>query len=193
MEDGKIKRSREQRIQEMLDHYEIAKTVAVYCHGCDRMDHDLCRSTYLEDSWDDHGLNKCPGPEFVTRLMRSLPSSNSCFHSLGQTLINVDGDDAGAETYFIAVVRAPRPGEPDVENLNVIGGRYVDTLRRVEDEWFVKRRLCVRDWSINQPIAEDWLLGHGHVQGHRSQDDPSYAVLGLTHSGQFGRARTASE
>ncbi|RYD99738.1 MAG: nuclear transport factor 2 family protein [Sphingomonadales bacterium] len=187
-----VKRSREERIQEMLDHYEITKTVNIYCHGCDRMDHDMTRSTYLEDSWDDHGMNKCPGPEFVRRLMESLPHSNMCTHVLGQTLINVTGDDAGAETYFIAIMRTPGAREGDVENLNMIGGRYADTLRRVDDEWLVKKRICIRDWSITQPITEDWLIGKNHALGHRSDEDPSYSVLGLKHSGQFGAGMFAT-
>lgn len=173
-------------MQEMLDHYEITKVINIYCHGCDRMDHDMTLGTYLEDSWDDHGMNKCPGPEFVRRLMESMPSNNMCTHNLGQTLINVNGDEAGAETYFLAIIRSDRPGADGIENLNMIGGRYADTLRRVDDEWLVKKRICIRDWSITLPITEDWLVGKQHVLGQRSDEDPSYAVLGLKHSGRFG-------
>ena len=60
MEDAR--RSRESRMQEMLDHYEITKAINLYCHGCDRGDHDTMVGVYLEDSWDDHGANKCPVP-----------------------------------------------------------------------------------------------------------------------------------
>ena len=144
-------------------------------------------SAYLEDSWDDHGANKCSGPEFVRRTMAALPNSKMCSHHLGQTLIDVRGDEAGAETYFLAVMTTERAGAEDVENLNFIGGRYVDVLLRAADGWRIKHRVCIRDWSITQPVAEDWLIERHHVQGQRSAGDPSYAALGLKHWGPQGR------
>ena len=52
------------RLQEMLDHYEIRKTLALYCHACDRADEAMMAGVYTgEDSFDDHGHVKAPGPE----------------------------------------------------------------------------------------------------------------------------------
>ena len=65
-----------------------------------------------------------------------------------------------------------------------MGGRYVDTLRRVEGKWKIKKRICVRDWSITHPLAEDFMMGGPYVEGERSGADPSFAVLGIRHSGQ---------
>ena len=52
-------------LKEMIDHHLIIKTLNEYCHGCDRLDRVRMASVYAEDSWDDHGLNKCPGPQFA--------------------------------------------------------------------------------------------------------------------------------
>jgi len=170
----------EQRLQEMLDHYEITKLLNEYCHGCDRRDQTHMASVYAKDSWDDHGPDKCPGPEFAARTMTAMRAIHMCSHLLGQALIRVNGDQAGAESYFIATVR--RPVEGGGETLNQLGGRYVDTLVRVDGQWRIKKRVCVRDWSISVPIASDWLAKAGFVQGHMSNADPSYAVLGIQHS-----------
>jgi hypothetical protein len=170
----------EKRLQEMLDHYEITKLLSEYCHGCDRLDEVQMAGVYAKDSWDDHGPNKCPGPEFAARIMKEMQAVNMCSHLMGQALIRVNGDEAGAESYFVATVR--RPTRDGGEMLNQLGGRYVDTLVREDGRWRIKKRICIRDWSMSQPIAEDWLQGAGFVPGRQSNQDPSFAVLGIKHS-----------
>lgn len=169
------------RLQEMLDHYEITKLLYEYCHGCDRTDQVRMAAVYAKDSWDDHGPNKCPGPEFAARTMEAMPATNMCSHLMGQSLVTINGDEAGAESHFIATVRSP--AEDGGERLDQLGGRYVDTLVREDGRWKIKKRICVRDWSISQPIANDWLASAGFVQGQRSNNDPSFAALGIVHSG----------
>lgn len=170
------------RIQEMLDHHDIKRTLAEYCHGCDRCDEAHMASVYLKDSWDDHGHIKAPGPEFA-RVMTAdvLRRTNSLAHLLGQSLIEVKGDEAGAETYFIAVFRSTM--ESGAELCNQLGGRYVDKLRREKGRWLIKHRVVVRDWSISLPVEQDFVAGEGLTNGARSNADPSYAALGFTHSG----------
>jgi hypothetical protein len=73
--------------------------------------------------------------------------------------------------------------EDGKEILMQLGGRYVDVLIREDGVWKVKNRTCVRDWSITHPITEDWLKGVKWVQGKRSNEDPSFAALGIRHSG----------
>jgi hypothetical protein len=170
------------RLQEMLDHYEITRTLNEYCHGCDRCDEPRMRSVYLEDSWDDHGVVKAPGPEF-TRVMTEqiLTNTHSLFHMLGQSLIKVAGDEAGAETYFLAVSRDRR--EDGAEMCNQLGGRFVDKLRREDGQWRIKHRVVVHDWSISLPIEADWTADAGLREGERSNADPAFAVLGRVHAG----------
>ena len=170
------------RLQEVIDHHEIRKLLAEYCHGCDRVDTARMAGVYAEDSWDDHGPNKCDGGEFA-RLMTSDLAANRtlCSHQLGQSLITVDGDRAGVETYFIATVRN-RPGD-DGDVLHQLGGRYVDKLVRIDGAWRIRERICVREWSISQPIAADWLAGAGFVASAHGPTDPAYAALSIHHNG----------
>jgi hypothetical protein len=169
------------RLQEMLDHYEIKKTLNDYCHACDRCDEPAMADVYLEDSWDDHGHIKAAGPEFARRMTADiLVQTKTLAHLLGQSLIKIDGDDAGAETYFLAVSRNTVDG---VEMCNQLGGRYVDRLKRENGRWLIKHRVVVRDWAISLPIEADWTAHVGLVDGSRSNTDPSFAVLGRMHSG----------
>jgi hypothetical protein len=170
------------KLQAMLDDWEIRRLLAEYCHGCDRLDAVHMASVYAEVSRDDHGHFKGDGKEFARYATQTMKETvNSCSHLLGQSLINVDGDRAAAETYFQATLRYS--SADGVERLNQLGGRYVDTLERHEGNWRVKQRTCVRDWSISHTIKEDWLKDDPFVQGRPSGEDVSFAALGLKHSG----------
>jgi hypothetical protein len=171
-----------QILQEIIDHHEIRKLLAVYCHGCDRGDEQRMASVYLDDGWDDHGTYKGPGKGFAKYVMNMLATGSIKFaHSLGQSLINVKEDEAGAETYFVASGIETNPEGRKIGNL--IFGRYVDTLRRTDGSWKILKRVCVRDWSISLDVEKDWLEHSNFVAGELSGDDPSYAVLGLKHPG----------
>lgn len=176
----------DKRIQAMLDHYEITAVLKEYCRGCDRGDFLQMAAVYAEGSWDDHGTNKCPGPEYARRAMLRLDDTSMCSHFLGQSVVKVEADEAGAETYFIANIRAPDPQNAGQEMLHQIGGRYVDALVREGGEWKIKHRQVVKEWSISWPIREDWLAGTPWVAPQRSGEDPSYTVLDARHSGVPG-------
>lgn len=172
----------DERLQAMLDHHEITQTLKEYCHGCDRCDEGRMASVYLEDSWDDHGLFKGSGPEFAKLMTARIRSTtHSMFHLLGQSLINVTGDEAGAETYFFAVSRDTRAD--GVPMCNQLGGRFVDKLRRESGRWRIKHRIVVRDWAISMPIEADWTARAELTDGERSNADPSFAALGRVHGG----------
>ena len=176
----------EARLQEMWDHHEIRQLLATYCHGCDRGDEVEMASVYCEDSWDDHGPRKMDGHRFsFETIEESIRTTRVVSHQLGQSLIKVDGDRAGAETYFIASLIYPlRPGEA-VESLNQLGGRYVDTFERIDGKWLVKKRICVREWSISHPINHDFLARAGFVETARGAADVSYEALRQTPAGKL--------
>jgi hypothetical protein len=177
------------RLQELLDHHEIRTLLAEYCHGCDRGDEVQMASVYCEESWDDHGRVRADGKAFSAQMTRELVDYASvCSHLLGQSLIRVQGDTAGAETYFLATVTYP--GKASV---NQLGGRYVDTLERENGAWKIKKRICIREWSMTVPVEADWLANDPFVGPSMSQDDPSYAALGLTHSGLPKRGEAAAQ
>lgn len=174
------------RLQAMLDHYEITRTLSEYCRSCDRCDEERMVDVYREDSWDDHGVYRARGPEFA-RLMTAevLKQTDSMFHLLGQSMIKVDGDEAGAETYFLAVSVSTR--EDGVQMCNQLGGRFVDRLRREAERWLIENRVVMRDWAISLPVEQDWTAEAGLKAGLRSNADPSFATLGMAHLGFTAR------
>lgn len=172
------------RLQDVLDHHEIRQLLATYCHGCDRGDEVEMAGTYAADSFDDHGTRKMDGRRFsIETVEESLRTTNLVSHLLGQSLIKVNGDRAGAETYFIATLLYPNKSGEQGETIGQLGGRYVDRLIRENGAWRIKDRICVREWSHSHPLSGDWLVDAGFTGMHRDQADPSYGALGLTHSG----------
>jgi hypothetical protein len=175
----------EQDLREMIDHFQIRKLLAQYCRGSDRADEPLMASIYAEDSWDDHGIVQAPGAEYSRIMCQQVEeTTESLSHHLGQSLITIDGDSAGAETYFIAVARDT--AEDGTPMCNQLGGRFVDQLIREDGRWKVKHRKVLRDWSVAIPLHHDWVLSNTLTAGQRSDDDHSYAVLGTTHGGRGG-------
>jgi len=169
------------RLRELWDHHEIRELLATYCHGCDRGDEAEMAGVYCAESWDDHGPDKCDGKQFAREIIaKSAVTTSVVSHQLGQSRIRVNGDTAGAETYFIATCIYPVEGGADI--LNQLGGRYVDTLAREDGAWRIRKRLCVREWSCSQPIAQDWLAGAGFIESRRGADDVSWDVLGIAPS-----------
>jgi hypothetical protein len=167
----------EARLQEMWDHHEIRQLLATYCHGCDRADTAEMASVYCEQSWDDHGPNKCDGREFAALILEEARRTTRVVsHQLGQSLIRVTGARAGAETYFVATLIADTA---DGERMTQLGGRYVDTLLHEGGSWKVKERLCVRDWSSTTVIDPGHLKAAGFIDGARGSADVSWEKLGL--------------
>jgi hypothetical protein len=168
-------------LQEIIDHHEIRKLLSAYCHGCDRGDWGRMGSVYAEDSFDDHGDYKGSGAAFPSHIAKAYDTGAiQCSHLLGQSQITVDGDRAGAETYFIASIYGQPHRETDV--VSVLGGRYVDTLTRGPGGWKIDKRVCVRDWSATLDATQDSLRKQDFVRGLLTGQDVSYAALGLKHS-----------
>jgi ketosteroid isomerase-like protein len=178
------------RLQELLDHHEIRNLLAEYCNACDRCDEPRMAAVYCDDSWDDHGPRGGRGADFAAAIMAEMHENEGVSHLLGQSLIRVDGDLAGAETYFLAVIRVA--GLEGVEQLSQLGGRFVDRLVREEGGWKIKHRTAIRDWSITLPVDADYVGGQGLTQGSRTGDDPAFAALGLVHSGIPGFVKVAA-
>lgn len=168
----------EARLQEMWDHHEIRQLLATYCHGCDRADTAEMASVYCDDSWDDHGPNKCDGKRFAQVILEEARRTTRVVsHQLGQSLIRVNGEGAAAETYFIATLIVDAAGG---ERMTQLGGRYVDTLLREGGVWKIKERLCLRDWSSSALIDPGYLKTAGFIEGKRGAEDVSWQRLGLT-------------
>jgi hypothetical protein len=159
--------------REVRDMAEIRRVLERYCRAIDRCDEDLVRSVYHPDAVDDHGTFKGSGWDFAKWVVVQLRAFEATMHTLGQSMIEVQGDRATSETYCIAYHQ--RRGA-DGNSLLTFGGRYVDELERRDGEWRLSKRVVVHDWNKVERIEHTFpdAMIETFVQGRRSRDDPSY-------------------
>lgn len=156
-------------IQRLLDEQEIRQVLARYCRGVDRCDANLIRSVYHPDATDDHGTYKGPGVEFAEQVIPMLRNYwQATMHDLGTCIIELDGDAADVETYFVAYHRRLQESETW---LDVFGGRYLDRFEKRSGRWLIAKRVVVHEWSKLEatPLTFPVEL---FAQGERLTGDP---------------------
>jgi len=164
--------------QTLADRAAITDLLALYCRGVDRMDEATLRSIYHDDATEDRGAGLFIGraQDWVAWTLGLLPVFAMTQHNVLQTLIELDGDVAEGETYFIAYHRfaasdpaqvaeaasAPSAVEdelewPEGETELLLAGRYLDRFERRDGAWKIAYRRMVCDWCRTQPAADGWF------------------------------------
>jgi hypothetical protein len=159
-------------LRRLADKDQIRDVLYTYCRGIDRCDEALVRSVYHPGATDDHGAFSGSGEAFAAWVIPMLLRDFSAtMHTLGNILIELEGDAAHVESYFHAYHRVPRPaGDRDL----VVGGRYVDRFERRSGVWKIASRTVVLDWSRSEPASHAWSSGDRFKRGERSKSDWVY-------------------
>ncbi|MBB6125356.1 nuclear transport factor 2 family protein [Sphingobium subterraneum] len=139
-------------MEELLDREKIRHNLARYSRGMDRQDADLIASTYWPDGWDDHGMIEASGRGFADSMKPMWPTLKMG-HMLGQSCMEIDGNLANVETYFLAWHRMGE--EPDLKDV-FLGGRYEDRLEKRGEVWKFIHRVAVYDWATNPADSPPW-------------------------------------
>jgi len=153
-------------IQTLLDKQALAELLAVLSSAVDRGDHDRIVACYAEESFDDHGIFKGSGREFADLICTSLNSVQGLVnhHLLGQSVFDLDGDEAYGETFFVFHAAFEGTSQSSF-------GRYIDYFRRIDSLWKIVYRRVVPDHAL----ALDDLSNYW--RSSRDGHDPSYDRL----------------
>jgi hypothetical protein len=187
-------------MQIAIDRVEIQNVLARYCRGIDRLDKELLKTVYHPDANDDHGVFNGNAYEFIEMiipLLKDLTSGGS--HMLFQSQIDVEGDRAAAETYFLAYQRmrggrskiedyfgptyaaaAAKAGTIDEDHEYIAGGRYVDQLTRRNGEWRIQSRIVMNEWGQCGPlrnVTDEGMIRHNIRLGSTDRSDPVYGAF----------------
>jgi ketosteroid isomerase-like protein len=154
-------------LRRLLDRQEILDCIHRYTRGVDRLDADLVLSAYHEDAVDSHGPFAGSPQEFVDWLWPRQAPRRSSQHIVTNHTVELDGDVAHAETYWLVALRG---GEP--EQITFGGGRYIDRFDRRDGEWRIAVRNVVSEWTTELPSVG--LLGEAYGEGRRDRTDMSY-------------------
>ena len=143
------------RVDRLLDRVAIEECITNLARGMDRHDAELMRASYHPDAIDDHGTFVGPAADFID-LVNGIDGAGGIHaeqfsghqHYLMNQHVEIDDDEAHAETYFVFVgVRRESGG------LSMSGGRYLDRLARREGRWGIVVRRVTLEWATT--VAED--------------------------------------
>ena len=126
-------------LQPLLDEQAIRHVLAEYCERLDEYDIDGVAKTFTADAITDYGAGRggrVSGRQAIRdRIAEGQAAFRRTSHMLGQSLIDIDGDAAGAITYVTAW------HEWHDGRQNALRLRYVDRLRRRDDgSWLISER-----------------------------------------------------
>jgi hypothetical protein len=154
---------------QLADRAELQDLLATLVRADERGDEELIASCYTEDSYDDHGRFRGTGREFADYICNKSFSATSRFrnHNLGQSLFEIDGDQAFGETYFVFHMET-------VDGVVYEGcGRYLDDFVRQDGRWLIKRRRCVEEWT-GEIQAKSLARPADAISSSRDLGDPLY-------------------
>jgi hypothetical protein len=167
----------EHDIGRIADKMAIHEALMRYCRGIDRLDFSLIASAFHPDAFADYGawFKGNPLVHFSTYVMPEAGASlEASQHQVTNYLIDLDGDAAQVEAYWIAwSVRRQPDGS---RRRTVMGGRYEDHFERRDRDWRIADRLVIWDWnSVDSVTSRD--DGVATLWGRPGPDDASYGRL----------------
>jgi len=156
----------EMGLQDLLHKGEIHDVLMRYCRGVDRGDQDLIVSSFHSDATIDAGKGKIT-PADIARTATSDDHIQT--HLYGNCLIELVGDVAWSETYFLAFHVDDRKGK---RFMRTRSARAIDQFERRSGVWKIAKRVVADDWSRVDEIVE--YAAGVPVTGRRSHEDPVY-------------------
>lgn len=127
---------------EIEDRIEIGALLIRYTRAIDTRDYVLLDSCFTPDAHVDYtssGGIAGSYPEVRAWLEKALASFSAMMHFVGNTTLELDGDEARARTYVINPMGLPGP---DGGTLVVtVYAHYVDRLARTPDGWRIVERV----------------------------------------------------
>lgn len=171
-------------IAELLHREKIRDCLARVSRGEDRRDPNLLSGGFWPDARVDMGIFVGGFDDYLGWVVPGSPAIDVTQHFLGQSLIDLVGEDAVVETQVMSYHRIlAETGAQDV----TIGGRYLDRMQHRGDQWRILQRTLLYDWLHDCCSPVDWsggVLGAPFLDAHyigRAVGDHSETVFGELH------------
>lgn len=131
-------------VARLVDERGVRDVMLRYARGVDDRDWARVRSCFTVDAFVKGTGFAGVRDEYLDRLVAGVERYGVTMHTVGNQLLELDGDSARTETDLVA----RHFGDPDgrKEEL-VLGVRYEDQLRRDGDRWVITHREVRLLWS----------------------------------------------
>lgn len=177
-------------LRAMLDKHQIRNLIERYCRGIDRQHWDDVRDCYHPDAIHHHGMFVGSAQEFIDYVSPHIATMQGTLHVVANMNVELEGDQAVAETYAIAFhrVASSKSGSTD----QTVWYRYLDSLQwRDRGGWRIARREVVYDWSRIDAVGREWRFGPEYLRARRDDTDPSFDHLAMKRLTQDRRGEAA--
>ena len=141
----------DQNIESVIAKQSIYELSCRYCRGLDRLDAELLNSVFFEDAFCEYGFYNGRPAAFIDFAMKALESHAANQHMIGNSLVEVEGNEAFGEIYFRAYHKVP--AESGAQDL-IIAGRYIDRYEKRDGVWKIAYRSERNDWSRMEPTND---------------------------------------
>ena len=157
-----------QAVQTLLDKQTIYELSCRYMRGLDRLDAVLLQSVFWDNAYCEYGFINGDAASFIEFAVGALKDHASNQHMIGNTLIDVEGDEAFGEVYFHAYHKVE--SEAGFDDL-IVAGRYLDRYERRDGVWKMAYRSERVDWSRTTPTQDPYYqMMPDSLFGSRSDD-----------------------
>jgi hypothetical protein len=175
VEGAAVNQELDARLRELLDKQEIHERLMRYCRGVDRGDAELISQAFHTDAMADHGQVFFTGEDVGQMLaqMAARHTNASGTHFTGNELIEIDGDKAYSEVYFLSFRERERDGET-VTFWRC--ARYIDQWERRDGVWGIVYRRVVDSWNRIDPVLERWPTADQFLLSQVGPEDAIYSV-----------------
>jgi hypothetical protein len=143
-------------LKALLDRDQIREAIARLARGEDRRDAQLISASFWPDATTDFGMFAGSFDKYLAWVVPGSPAIPVTQHVLGQSVIDLQGDDARVETHVTSYHRINMGKE---ERDVVIGGRYLDRFAKRGGEWRIAHRVMLYDWLRDFGVSVDWSQG----------------------------------
>jgi hypothetical protein len=169
----------ESKLRTLIDKDEIHGVLMQYCRGVDRAVGELIEASFHEDGIDDHGYFKVAGAKAIadTIIGRIRTGSVASMHLIGNETIELEGDLAIVESYFLALLHEERDGG---EFTRIRCARYLDRMERRAGRWGIAYRVVVDEWDRVDPVEGHVVGRELFHRGQRSTEDIVFRLRELT-------------
>jgi hypothetical protein len=162
----------ETRLKELQDKEEIHEALMRYCRGLDRADSEAIEQTFHPEGVADHGIMFFTA-DGIGETLAKMSREQMVMHFVGNELIEVEGDEAYSEAYFISFTEIDRDGQA---YMLWRGARYIDRWERRETGWKIAYRVVAGSWDRIDPVLERHPYTEKYYHAEPYPNDRVYTI-----------------
>jgi 3-phenylpropionate/cinnamic acid dioxygenase small subunit len=129
-------------LQEISDRFEISDLLTRYTRAIDTKDFELLDTCFTPDAFVDYtssGGVKGHYPEVRAWLAKALAPFPAMMHFVGNSSIELEGNEARTRTYVINPMAVQADG--GIRHAFTVCAHYVDKLVRTAEGWRIAERI----------------------------------------------------